>query len=584
MLLSRFWYLLLSFALAAAVAILCVAQSFYNRSTERWLGSSLSADSIAVSMAVKDDARNRAAALLPIALDPDVSDGLAKASEADDIPKEAREKVKKGLASAARELAPELKFTGIWAIDAEGRVVGDYEWQHRDDWNLGGHAVVADALAGWIRDDTWVYKEKLYRVVARPAERPGGGEPVGAIVGITAVDSQYAQAISERTGAAVAFYAMGSRVSHGAPQGFPSGDFDLIQTDLSAVATTEDYAQKGRSTVRKVREDLGLVYARIPGEAWDLGSGYVVARHAVFLKTPWAVFSAADQTDKDNAPSWLLLAIALGGGLIGLLLSIVEHTLPLRTFRNAVASFAQGTIDTLSPSKFAGAYKKLAADVNDGVDKAIAKGGGGSRRAADLEQVIGPLPAKPQMSAFALPDAPQPVAAEPPRPKIIPQAPERKAAPTAPSAQARPAPPGPAPKPVAIVDRASLEEIAPDAVLPSESLPPSEPAKSEPAKSEPAKSEPAKSEPAKSEPAKSEPAKSEPESDDEETVWRGVFADFVKTKEQCGEPTEGFTFEKFRGTLERNKAALVSRHQCSAVKFTVYVKDGKAALKASPVK
>jgi hypothetical protein len=183
------------------------------------------------------------------------------------------------------------------------------------------------------------------------------------------------------------------------------------------------------------------------------------------------------------------------------------------------------------------------------------------------------------MSAFALPDAPPPPTAEPARPKIIPQAPERKAAPTAPSAQARPVPPGPPPKPVAIVERPSLEEIAPDAVLSSESLPPSEPAKSEPAESEPAKSEPAKSEPAKSEPAKSEPA-----GDDEETVWRGVFAEFVKTKEQCGEPTEGFTFEKFRGTLERNKAALVSRHQCSAVKFTVYVKDGKAALKASPVK
>jgi hypothetical protein len=172
------------------------------------------------------------------------------------------------------------------------------------------------------------------------------------------------------------------------------------------------------------------------------------------------------------------------------------------------------------------------------------------------------------MSAFALPDAPPPPTAEPARPKIIPQAPERKAAPTAPSAQARPVPPGPPPKPVAIVERPSLEEIAPDAVLPSESLPPNEPAKSEPAKSEPA----------------SEPAKGEPAGDDEETVWRGVFAEFVKTKEQCGEPTEGFTFEKFRGTLERNKAALVSRHQCSAVKFTVYVKDGKAALKASPVK
>ena len=55
-------------------------------------------------------------------------------------------------------------------------------------------------------------------------------------------------------------------------------------------------------------------------------------------------------------------------------------------------------------------------------------------------------------------------------------------------------------------------------------------------------------------------------------------------KKQCGEPTETLTFDKFKGTLERNKSALVSRHNCTGVKFTVYVKDGKAALRAAPVK
>lgn len=71
---------------------------------------------------------------------------------------------------------------------------------------------------------------------------------------------------------------------------------------------------------------------------------------------------------------------------------------------------------------------------------------------------------------------------------------------------------------------------------------------------------------------------------DELAEWKLVYEDFLKTKKQCGEPTESLTFDKFKGTLERNKAALVARHNCSAVKFTVYVKDGKAALRASPVK
>jgi len=71
---------------------------------------------------------------------------------------------------------------------------------------------------------------------------------------------------------------------------------------------------------------------------------------------------------------------------------------------------------------------------------------------------------------------------------------------------------------------------------------------------------------------------------DELEDWRRVYEEFLALKKQCGEPTAPLTFEKFKGTLQRNKDALVERHNCSRVKFTVYVKDGKAALKASPVK
>ena len=70
----------------------------------------------------------------------------------------------------------------------------------------------------------------------------------------------------------------------------------------------------------------------------------------------------------------------------------------------------------------------------------------------------------------------------------------------------------------------------------------------------------------------------------EEAEWPTVYEEFVKTKKQCNEPTEGLTFEKFRQTLKKNRDALVQRHGCKRVKFTVYVKDGRASLKATPVK
>jgi hypothetical protein len=66
--------------------------------------------------------------------------------------------------------------------------------------------------------------------------------------------------------------------------------------------------------------------------------------------------------------------------------------------------------------------------------------------------------------------------------------------------------------------------------------------------------------------------------------WRRVYEEFVTTKQQCGENIDGFTYEKFEQTLRKNQENLMKRHGAARVKFSVYVKEGKAALKASPLK
>jgi len=71
---------------------------------------------------------------------------------------------------------------------------------------------------------------------------------------------------------------------------------------------------------------------------------------------------------------------------------------------------------------------------------------------------------------------------------------------------------------------------------------------------------------------------------DEEQHWREVFRDFVRTRGECGESAEGLTYERFRQKLETNKGALVAKYGCKTVRFQVYVKEGKAALKATPVR
>ena len=66
--------------------------------------------------------------------------------------------------------------------------------------------------------------------------------------------------------------------------------------------------------------------------------------------------------------------------------------------------------------------------------------------------------------------------------------------------------------------------------------------------------------------------------------FKSVFDQFVAVKQSCNEPTAGLTYQKFSEKLIKNRDDLMQKTGCKEVRFTVYVKDGKAALKATPVK
>lgn len=71
---------------------------------------------------------------------------------------------------------------------------------------------------------------------------------------------------------------------------------------------------------------------------------------------------------------------------------------------------------------------------------------------------------------------------------------------------------------------------------------------------------------------------------DREAYYRTIYDEFVETKSACGEPLDGFTYEKFAKKLRKQSEDLMSRSEVSDVQFSVYVKDGKAALRAKVVK
>jgi hypothetical protein len=70
----------------------------------------------------------------------------------------------------------------------------------------------------------------------------------------------------------------------------------------------------------------------------------------------------------------------------------------------------------------------------------------------------------------------------------------------------------------------------------------------------------------------------------EEAHFKEVFAQFLQTKKQCGEPIGGLTEDKFVEKLRKNTADLKGKYNCKSVRFQVYEKNGKAALKATPIK
>ena len=71
---------------------------------------------------------------------------------------------------------------------------------------------------------------------------------------------------------------------------------------------------------------------------------------------------------------------------------------------------------------------------------------------------------------------------------------------------------------------------------------------------------------------------------DDAGQYRAIYDEFLALKVKCGESVENLTYDRFLTKLRSNRDALIAKHGCKAVKFQVYVKDGKAALKASPVR
>ncbi len=661
MLLSRFWYVLISILLGVSLYAVYVAVGQYNRRNGVAMNEGLASDSQTVGWALQIDARRRLDLLLPGSVDPTVraSLGAANGKDTDKIPQKARDDAKRALGDIQGKFV-DYKPDAIFAVDRDGRVIAQVGFEQvnsNGEFELGGYPAVFDALHGYLRDDTWVWGGKIYRVVSRPVEDDSTQPPVGAIVAIRAVDPQFAKDLAKRARTNIAFYAGNQRVAmasyEGSGEKFDDAAFELLAADLPKLVDDKIYKDSGRSDVHALSPDVGAMYARLPGDAWDLGAGFSVLRPRVSIKGPLGFLSGADDTDKKSVNWFVLAAVVLLGATLGILFSFLEHSLPMGELAAQARKLRKGELDYFQLPRFRGGYRPIAQDVNQGIERVLERGGGAARKPADLESILGPVPAQPAMSAFSfpLPDGSVPPQMSPGGPGGPPPSPFRPPGPPQPnpgtgSHQMRPqgppqngpgnfghqmqqqqqqhhgghmGPPGPPPRPNAGPNagpnpfppprpNAGMPATSPFAQTTALGGPPSSPGAQHHQQHPADAYEPTQA--ALSPLQGGVPGLHTPAEEDEATMvgqvpadvlaaatgesaraaedgteeWLGVYDDFIRKKRECGEPTEGLTFEKFAQTLRKNRDALMQRHGCKRVRFAVYVKEGRASLKATPIK
>ncbi len=574
MILSRFWYALLAVLAATAVGFAFALTFLYNQREESHNATQLAADSQTVEWAFKIDSRRRLDALIPLAANPAIASHASEIVNASDANKASnhRRELKKALVTvspAAKEAnggsyAPDvviivgrdahvLGFERVLAEAGKGRLPAWFDTiEQNPDFELGGYFAVLDALGGFERDDLWQLGDHIFLVAARPIVVEGATQPIGAIVGLKAIDDDFVKALAKSTRTSIVFFARGKRVSAGTDG---SRDPAELDEELATLAHNQDFKDKMRTEPRAIRPSVSATFVRLPGEASM--AGFAVIRQSDYLSTPLEAQVRLPQNFKEHLPVPLLGAIVAITFLLGLALTYLEHTIPLRALRRQATELMQGDTDSLAPAKLRGVYREAADAINDGIERVLIKRGGMSSRPADLSAILGPVGGQNQMSAFALPGnepASTPVSGGPgfapgfgipvsTSPSAPPPAPRHNASPSAPPPRKGPPPPPPRMR-QPVDNEATAVGMAPPerARAPSTSQ------------------------------------------TTEEADWLRVYEEFLSMKRQCGEPVEGLTFTKFAATLRKNRDALMSRHACTAVRFTVYAKEGKAQLKASPVR
>lgn len=577
---SKIWFFLIAVAAAVGLSFALVmprpAQTVARNEETRRLTVACGV----VNVVLEADARNRVDLVGKFARNPDVERELGEASAAAALD----EKRMKQVRSVGEKVMTEIKGRNPeWAImiDKKGRVAARIRVEDTEFGDtLAGRPLVDDALAGYLRDDIWMFGRTTFLVAASPVVKDN--EYVGAIVLGHKIDTEFAKKIVGKSLLVeLGFYLPKDTIAATSPAALDPGPMTtrigtLLGPDLRSDCSNDN--NKPMTLVAGSDSYTALV-SRLPGEGGSHGAYFSVFAKQTAEIGFWDTVGGVTKDDLGfgNFP-WILVGglfiVALG---VGVFLMLWESDRPLKRLTAEAVRLAKGEVERLAEDAHPGKFGSIARSVNIHIDKL-----GRDAKAAkkDLDQLLGPAPEGSlgtiDLLATALPSVrpggPAPAVTPPPISEFKfgdsgsmsarPPVPQPRPGTPPPIAKA---PPLPAPKTTDLLGGFDASS-APRPAVGTASTPPltldddilggvGAPTAAGPLPSAPV-----------------------------DPYFKSVYEQFLAVKKSCNEPTTGLTYEKFSEKLVKNRDDLIAKTGCREVKFTVYIKEGKAALKATPVK
>jgi len=525
MLLSRVWFLLCClFGALAMVMLLAVARTGVLDAIREQERRVLAAQDVA-HLWLRGDSRVLMDTMATLSKDARLQEALDQFARTRAAQASAdADLVHRNIADRIAGFAKQIQADVLIVVDAGGKVAaraGPGEKTYAD--GLIGYPLVRDALRGYLGDDSWEIEGKLYRMAAAPVIWRGPDRIVGAILVGRIVDDAFAKKMQKWVGTDIAFLVRDRVIAASTT----SSAVFAVPSKLGELGPSLE--QHGRSNPVVVQGGGQRYTAAVGTVRGDTGAAVL---YAVMLPRPDddGLGAILGWYDRDaismGQPPWALLAAWIGVILIGLALIWWEHVWPLRKLVRASRALAAGDAAKLEDRKFRGSFAAIARSINEGVERA-ARGS----------------PLAPRSLAAILDRVPTPGAG-------MPAFRELRASPKVP-----PAPPAVPLPPPAVPAPPPAVPTAPPPVPPGPPLPPS------------------------SATIVGVPGR-RPE--DLEAEMQRVYRDFLETKRRLGEPPDTVGFEKFAGRLRASREQLVQRMGAKGVRFEVYVKDGRAAVKATP--